>query len=509
MGYLMGIDLGTSSLKVMIVDEAGRTQALCAQSYQYDAPSPGYAQQDPEVWWRACCTCVNQALQASGLPAASIQAVCFSGQMHGLVLVDAQGKSVRPAILHCDCRSTAQVEEIRQKLSPDYLETKLLNQVYTGFLLPSLLWVRQEEPENFAKIHRICLPKDYIKYKLTGAWSTDYSDASGTLLYEVAENRWAAQVLTTFDLSADWLVPLLGAADRAGVVQPAAALQTGLAPGTLVAAGGGDTIMQGLGNGSAHPDQVILNIGSSGQVCLQSTTPLANPRLTTNIFSSYRRDQWLVLGAIMHGGLALQWLRQMFGGMAYGDITRLAQSAAPGSGGVLFLPFLGGARTPFMNPDFTGGFLGCTLQTTQAQLARAVLEGVVFALYQCMETCRDLGLSARRAVASGGGAKSPLWAQIQADVFGLPVHISQCEEQAALGAALAAGVCAGVYKDFEEACQKAVRYQPVVYQPDRKNHEIYQEYYNLYKELAQTNRFLLEKLSARNLPQGGRMENTP
>lgn len=491
MAYLMGIDVGTSSIKTIIIDECGTVAAISACGYQYDSPVLGYAEQDPEVWWQACEKSIQQALSHSGLSGQEIMAVGFSGQMHGLVMLDAQGKSVRPAILHCDARSGPQVQRLQELFIPWNPQELVMNPLYPGFLLPSLLWVRDNEPEHFDKIKSVCLPKDYIKYRLEGRVSTDYSDASATLAFDIRKREWSNEILSCTGLAADWFPHCFEPHEIVGTVCEHAARATGLSTRTLVVAGGADAVMQGIGNGAIHAGIVTTNIGSSGQICFQSNTPIENPKLTTNCFCGFKEGRWITMGAIMQAGLALRWFKNISGDPGYTQLDAAAELVGPGSGGLIFLPYLNGERTPHMNPDLSGMFLGCNMSTTRKHMARAVMEGVTFALNQCMEICKGLGLSAKSVVTSGGGAQSPLWRQIQADIFNRPLRVALVREQAALGAAIAAGVGAKIYKDVEEGCDTVVRYRPEIIEPDEKNHTLYAEYYEMFKEAYTANHDLL------------------
>jgi xylulokinase len=493
MKYLMGIDIGTSSLKTMIIDETGATKALSRQSYHYDSPSGGYAEQDPEVWWNACITTIRDALQKSRIPGEDITAVSFSGQMHGLVLLDKNGKVVRPAILHCDVRSGKQVQQINERLGPDGVRELMMNPVYTGFLLTSLLWVRENEPQNYARVSKVCLPKDYIKYKLTGEVSTDYSDASATLAFDIRNHCWSKYILKCFDVSELIFPPCLDTYSGVGQVSKNASEATGLSQKTMVVSGGGDQIMQGIGSGTSEIGTVTTNIGSSGQVCFQSDKPIMNPELSTNVFCGYKKDRWITMGAIMHAGLAFKWISQILGENSYAELDALAGNARPGSGGVLFLPYLNGERTPHTNHDLSAMFFGCNMNTGRSEIVRSVMEGVVFALMQCMETCENLGLQRASDVASGGGAKSSLWLQILSDVYGMPLKVTCTEEQACLGAAIVAGVGAGVYRTIEAGCATVVRYEEKIIVPDQENHKIYMDYYALFKDIYPANKELLQR----------------
>jgi xylulokinase len=354
--------------------------------------------------------------------------------------------------------------------------------VYTGFLLCSLLWMREHEPENYRKIDRVCLPKDFLKLKLCGELSSDYSDASGTLAFDLERLEWAAPLLKKLDLPGDWFPPCFEAAAVVGRVSGAAAAETGLAEGTPVVSGGGDQVMQAIGNGAIQNGQATVNIGSSGQLCFQSGSAVANPDLTTNTLCGYGRGRWIVMGATMTAGLSLKWFNQLFAGADFQHLDAEAAALPPGAGGVLFLPWLNGERTPFVNPDLSGAFLGLSLSTGKANLARAVMEGVAFSLYQCGEVCGELGLHAAELIASGGGARSRVWLQILADLFGLPLKTAVLNEQACLGAAAAAFTGAGVFGSIAEAVSRLVAYKPERVEPIRSHHDVYTAFYRQYQE---------------------------
>ena len=490
MAFLMGIDLGTSSLKTIVTDETGHIAAESSKSYQFSSPRVGYAEQDPQEWWEACCMTVRACIERLGMAgycgrtvsASDIKGISFSGQMHGAVMLDAGRNCIRPAILHCDARSAAQVEEINQILGPERVRGLVMNPVYTGFLLPSLLWVRENEPENYEKIKYVMLPKDYIKFRMTGEISSDISDASATLAFDIKNVCWSDEILGLTGVSRDIFPACYGTAEAIGTVSAAAARETGLCAGTVVAAGGGDHLMQGIGSGVINEGQASSNIGTSGQVSFRSRVPVLNPALSTNTFCSYEKGRWLTMGAMMSAGLSLKWFNSLFETADYDLINAQAAEVGPGSGGVLFLPYLNGERTPHVDPNLSGMFMGVNLNTGRAQLTRAVMEGVAFALNQCIEVCSDLGLSAKTMVASGGGARSPVWLKIQADIFDRPLMVTDTEEQAGLGAAITAGVAAGIFSSVEEGCAACVRYRDTVIVPDQASHRIYEEYYGLYKD---------------------------
>ncbi|GHU29894.1 xylulokinase [Spirochaetia bacterium] len=477
---LMGIDLGTSSLKVMVADEQGTIAAQTAQTYQFDQPFPGYAEQNPAMWWEALKSALHEVFSTDTFSASSIRALSFSGQMHGAVLMDKNYSVLRPVILHCDARSSDQADTLKNQ---PYAALRY-NPSYTGFLLNSLLWVREHEPGIFSRIRYVCLPKDYLKLKLSGTLNTDYSDASGTLAFDVAQVQWDKELLTFLGIDETIFPHCLPLTAPSGTVTKQAAVETGLAEGTAVITGGADQVMQAIGNGAIHPGQATVNIGSSGQVCFQSATALLNPTRSTNTFCAYNKNAWITMGATMTAGLALKWFAQSCSGLSYRDIDSQIEDVEPGSGGVVFIPYLNGERTPFMNPHLRAAFFGLNLRTATAHLARAVMEGVSFSLYDCIKVCENLGLKVHELIASGGGARSRVWLQIQADVYGLPLKTTQTEEQACTGALIAAGVGSGLFTSLEEACKIIVKYKEKQCIPDGTRHGIYRECYSVYKQYA-------------------------
>ena len=495
MSCLLGIDLGTSSLKSMLITEEGQTKALSARAYQFASPHNGYAEHDPREWWKACCETVQEVLRNSGVAKEEIKSLGFSGQMHGVVMLDKEFQVVRPAILHCDARSSEQVEWMKYTIGPDKIKHIIMNPIYTGFMLPSLLWVKTAEPENFDKIAYVMLPKDYLKFRMTGVISTDYSDASATLAFDIKENCWSEEILRITDISKDLFPKCYDTAAPTETVCKKAAAETGLSEKTVVTAGGGDQVMQGIGNGVTKEGQASVNIGTSGQVSFQSGTPILNPLLSTNTFCGYKKNRWFTMGAIMNAGLSYKWFNSLFETTDFESMNAKIERIRPGSGGVIFLPYLNGERTPHLNPNISGAFVGLNLNTGREELSRAVMEGVAFALNQCIEVCGELGLKTDTMIASGGATKSMPWLHIQADIYNLPLRVADTEEQASLGAAIAAGVGAGIYKDVEEGCERVVRYKNFVIEPNLENHKIYKEYYGLFKEMYQEGRGVIEKIT--------------
>lgn len=496
MGYLLGIDLGTSSLKAMLISEDGVLAGLASRSYQFASPHSDYAEQDPQEWWEACIATVREVLAKSGISGDAVTALSFSGQMHGLVALDQNHQVVRPAILHCDARSAHQVEEIKSRFGTEGVQQLMMNPVYTGFLLPSLLWIRDNEPENFQRIAYVMLPKDYLKFKMTGEVSTDYSDASATLAFDIRKNCWSREILNRTGLPLSMFPKCYGTTEVVGRVSSSAAQELGLSTGVLVVAGGGDQVMQGIGNGITRAGDACSNIGTSGQISFQTDEPVLNPALNTNTFCGHKPGRWFTMGAIMNAGLAYRWYNHLFGKVDLDAMNEAIETVRPGSGGLLFLPYLNGERTPHLNPNISGAFMGLNLNTGRVEMARAVMEGVTYALNQCIEVCGQLGLTAETMIASGGATRSRPWLQIQADVFNIPLRVTDTEEHASLGAAIAAGVGAGIYQDIEEGCRSVVRYRGPLIEPNLQAHEIYKDYYGLFKEMYRKSSSVIEEITA-------------
>ncbi len=495
MSCFMGIDLGTSSLKTIVINEEGTVLGMASRAYQFSSPYNNYAEQDPQEWWKNCVETIRQIFAEGKVKPEEVKGISFSGQMHGLVSIDQNGEVVRPAILHCDARSGKQIKEIESVFGREKIRELMMNPVYTGFLLPSLVWVRENEPECFEKIRYVCLPKDYLKFRLSGEMSSDYSDASATLAFDVKQGCWSGEILRQLSIPMEWFPDCYGTSEVSGRVCRKAAEETGLKEGTLIIAGGGDQVMQGIGNGITGIGQASANIGTSGQVSFQADRAILNPSLNTNTFMGYKKNRWITMGAIMNAGLCYKWFNSLYDDTDYDEMNERISGVAPGSGGVIFLPYLNGERTPHLDPDLSGMFLGINLKTGREQLARAVMEGVSFALYQCIEVCSSLGLKADSIIASGGGARSLPWLQMQADIYNVPLKVADTEEQAGLGAAIAAGVGAGTYRDIEEGCGIVVKYKDFVAVPDPERHKIYLEYYQLYKDTFQACRENLHRVT--------------
>lgn len=496
MPYLMGIDLGTSSVRAMIIRENGDIVATEGESYDVNIPQPRHAEQDPHMWWEKASRVIGRAVDASGIDPEDIAALSFSGQMHGLVCLDAKGDPVRPAIIWPDQRSAESIEKMVGICGRERLVDNVQNAVATGFLLASLYWLRDHEPESYRRTKWVMLPKDYIKYRLSGKVLTDYSDAAGSTAFDNVNLHWAWDLLDCLDLDRDKFPPCGPSTELAGNVTAEASQATGLSRKTWVVNGGADQAMQAIGNGIVKDGVFASNIGTGGQVSTSMSRPVFDPLLRTSSFAHALPDRWYVMGAVLSSGLSLKWLAgNILGGADFGTLSEEAAKVPPGSGGLLFLPYLTGERTPHLDPDARAVFFGLTLGHDRSHMVRAVMEGVVYAFRDCLEVILEMGLPCKRMIASGGGANSPLWLQIQADILGHDVHRSLVKEQACLGAAITAGVGTGLYPGFTEACAELVKFDDKVYRPIAANAPRYREGYQVYREIYRLDKGLFKTLA--------------
>ena len=500
MSYLMGIDLGTSSVRAMLIREDGSVLAVESEGYDVTIPAPRRAEQDPELWWRKTVAVIGRAVDGSGVEPEEIRGLGFSGQMHGLVCLDASGRPACPAIIWPDQRSGDAIRKIYELCGRDMMRDNVQNAVATGFLLASLYWLRENEPDIYDRTAKVMLPKDYIKYRLSGEVTSDYSDAAGSTAFDNVNLHWAWDVLDRLGLDRDKF-PVLGASSlMVGRVTAEAARETGLSRKTAVVNGGADQAMQAIGNGIIDDGVFASNIGTGGQMSTSMDRPIFDPLLRTSTFAHALPGRWYVMGGILSSGASLKWLGQkVLLDTDYAALSAEAEKTPSGSGGLVFLPYLTGERTPHLDPDARGVFFGLTSGHGRAHMVRAVMEGVTYALRDCLDIITGMGLPCRRLIASGGGANSPLWLQIQADVLEHEVHRSLVAEQACLGAAITAGVGAGVYGGFSEACGKLVKFDGKVYQPQPESVKIHRECLEIYREIYRFGRGLFRKLN--DLPQ--------
>ena len=444
----MGIDVGTSGVKGVAIDDGGEVLALFEEHYPLATPRAGWAEQDPEDWWRASRAVLERLQEATGRPAA----IGLSGQMHGLVALDRRDRVIRPAILWNDQRSAHECEQIEQTVGFERLIELTGNRAVAGFTAPKLLWLRRHEPDSYARIARIALPKDYVRLRLCGEHATDVSDASGTLLFDVRNRRWSEEMLSALDLDAAWVPPALESPEVSGVTES----------GVPVAAGGGDQAAGALGVGADRPGPASVVLGSSGVVFSALAQFAADARGRVHAFCHAAPGAWHAMGVMLSAAAALAWFRDVAGGVEYDELLAGAKRWPAGVEGLVFLPYLAGERTPHADPDARGGFIGLELRHDTGALARAVLEGVAFGLRDSLDLLAELDAGISVARVSGGGARSDLWLEIVASVLELPLERVAVDEGAAFGAALLAGVAAGVWPDVHAAVEATVRVRDAV-----------------------------------------------
>jgi xylulokinase len=481
---LLGLDLGTSSLKAVLVEPEGRVLASQAVEYDILTPQPGWAEQDPEGWYQAAGRCIRQLLQAAQIDPAAVRGVGLSGQMHGLVPLDGQGQPLRPAIIWADSRSTSQLAALQQQIPAVDLARLTGNPLAAGFMLPSWLWLQDNEPEAARRTRTLLLPKDYLRFRLTGDLGAEPSDASSTGMFEPASRRWSTELLERLRIDPALLPPIGESAAVAGTLTRSAAAETGLKEGTPVVFGGSDQACQAAGHGVVTPGVMSSTIGTGGQLFAPLDVPLPDPQLRLHLFCHALPGRWHHQAAILAAGLALKWLRGcFFPGHTYTELADWAAQAPPGAEGLLFTPYLLGERTPHMDPHARGSLVGLSIRHGRSHIVRAVMEGVVYALRQGLELMLGLGGQVERVVASGGGVRHPLWLQLQADIYNRPIYRTTTAEAAALGAALLAGVGTGVYPDLEQACRQVVHYSGQAVEPVSRAAAYYEQAYSQYAGL--------------------------
>jgi xylulokinase len=473
---LLGIDVGTGGTRAVLLDASGRVlSAATAEHPPISAPHIGWAEQNPGDWWRAARVAIPECLRLAGTLPGDIAAIGLSGQMHGLVLLDAAGEVLRPSLIWCDQRTGDQCAAIEAKIGRRRLIELTANPALTGFTLPKIWWVREHESEIWNRTRSVLLPKDYIRYCLTGERATDVSDASGTLMLDVAHRKWSADMLAASQISESVLPQVFESPEITGKISEAGARACGLRAGIPVVAGAGDQAGGAVGMGIVRAGVVSATIGTSGVVFAATDRPLLDPQGRVHTFCHAIPDRWHMMGVTQAAGLSLRWFRDQFGTHAesqggskaaardsYDLLAEEASGVPAGSDGLLWAPYLMGERTPHLDPLARGALVGVTAQHTRAHVVRAILEGVAFSLRDTFEILKQMQVPVESIRLGGGGARSPLWRQIQADVYGLPVAVNVAEEGAAYGAALLAGVGAGVWPSVPAACDAAVHVAQVV-----------------------------------------------
>ncbi|HEX8072321.1 MAG TPA: xylulokinase [Pyrinomonadaceae bacterium] len=485
----LGIDVGTGGSRAVVIDDAGRVVAAATVEHApFASPQAGWAEQDARDWWGASAASVRAVLAADGVRAEEIGAVGLTGQMHGAVLLDERAEVLRPALIWCDQRTEAECRALTERVGPARLVELTCNPALTGFTLPKLLWVRAHEPELWARVRSVLLPKDYVRLRLTGDKATDVADASGTLLFDVARRRWSAEMSAAAELDERLLPRVYESPEVTEQVSAAGAAETGLRVGTPVVAGAGDQAAGAVGMGVVRPGAVSATIGTSGVVFAATDRPALDPQGRVHTFCHAVPGRWHVMGVTQGAGLSLRWFREQFGAGAddgrdpYERLMAEAAGVPPGSAGVLWAPYLMGERTPHLDPHARAALVGLTAAHARAHVVRAILEGVAFSLRDTFTIFAEMNVPVESIRLGGGGARSALWRQIQADVYGRAVELVEADEGAAYGAALLAGVGGGAWASVDEACARAVRVRART-PPDAESARLLDERYRIFQAI--------------------------
>jgi xylulokinase len=478
----LGVDVGTGGTRALLVDRAGKVIASFASEHAaIRSEHIGWAEQDPEDWWHAALEAIVGAMAISGSAGTEIEAVGLTGQMHGCVMLDANGAVLRPALIWCDQRTQPQCEWLTEKIGFDRLIELTCNPALPNFTLTKLLWVRDHQPEIFARIAHVLCPKDYIRYRLTGEFAMDLQEASGTLLLDVAHRCWSVEMAEAAGIPMAWLPRLFEGPEICARISTAGAGATGLAAGTPVAAGAGDQGAGAVGMGILAPGSVSATIGTSGVVFAATDAPIKDKLGRLHTFCHAAPGRWHVMGVTNGAGLSLRYFRDTFAPTTtYEDLLIEAAQAPPGCDGLLWAPYLFGERTPHLDPNARAAFIGITASHTRAHFLRAILEGVAFSLRDTLTLFDELGVPVKAIRLGGGGARGPLWRQIQADVYGHPVELLEAEEGGAFGAALLAGTGINAWPNVESACAETIRIAEIV---APKDGAAMQEAYKLYRRI--------------------------
>lgn len=480
----MGIDISTTGSKALLVDAAGNVLAAASSPHTISTPRPLWSEQEPEEWWRAAVNSIRTVLGKTGIAPEAVSAIGLTGQMHGLVLLDGSGAVLRPAILWNDQRTQAQCDEIHARIGRERFIQITGNAALTGFTAPKILWVAENEPEVYAKVRHVLLPKDYVRYRLTGEFAMDKADGSGTVLFNLRQRSWSDEVLAALDIPPAWMPPTYEGPEFTGKVTIGAARETGLAAGTRVAAGGGDQAAQAVGVGAIEPGIIGLTVGTSGVVFATSPGAMVEPEGRLHAFCHAVPGMWHFMGVMLSAAGSLQWYRDTLAPeMSFDALLEGAEAVPAGSEGLLFLPYLSGERTPYPDPHARGAFIGLTTRHKRSHMTRAVLEGVAFGLKDSFRLMQNAGLGDIHQVrASGGGIKGGLWRRILATVLESELVTVNTVEGAAYGAALLAGVGGGAWRDVPAACRDTIKITGQTL-PDQPQIERYRNAYAVYRDL--------------------------
>lgn len=488
--YFIGIDVGTSSAKAVLINGGGEVLVVSAPEYDFQTPKPLWAESNPEDWYAATVQAIREVVSEAGVE--TVDAIGLTGQMHGLVLLDAEGEVLRPCIMWNDQRTAAECSELTEGVGAERVLQITGNPILPGFTAPKIRWVEKNEPEVFSKIAHILLPKDYIRYRLTGAFATDVADASGMSLLDVGARQWSDEMVEACHVQPEWLPELFESAEVSARISRAGAEATGLSEGIPVAAGAGDQAAQAVGSGIIEEGRLSATFGTSGVVFAHSRTFRVEPEGRLHAFCSAVPGEWHLMGVMLSAAGSFQWFRNTLGDLerereaaggedAYTQLIELAKEVPPGAEGLLFLPYLTGERTPHPDPHARGAFIGLTLRHGKGHLVRSVLEGITFGMRDSLTLMRELGVDPETIIVSGGGVRSPFWRQMMADIFQARVATVNAAEGAAFGAALLGGVACGAFESVEAACKAAIREtgseEPVASEAYKEAYEIYRGLY--------------------------------
>jgi len=493
MDYLVGIDVATTGTKTIIIDPSGTIVGEGFKGYPTSTPQPGWVEQNPEDWWKATIASIKDALAAANVPAKQIKGLGLSGQMHGATFVDKQGNPLRPCLIWADARTGPQCERINKIFGPDKFIELTCNPPLASFTATKIVWVQENEPEVFKKTRKVLLPKDYVRYKLTGKYATEVSDASGTVLLDVRNRKWSDEVLRGLSIPSEMMPEVFESYVPSAHVSAEAAKATGLAEGTPVVGGGGDVEAGAVGSGAVKSGVVTIIMGSGGVVFAATDDVVMDKQHAMQSFCHAVPNMWHIMGVMLSCSFSLRYYKETFaqaetaeaeatGTDVYEILNRQARNAPPGSEGLMFLPYLNGERTPHKDSYAKGCFFGMTLRHNKEHYVRSVMEGVAYGLRDSIELARQCGVNVSQVRAVGGGAKSPLWRQILADVFNCEVVTINVTEASAHGVAVLAGVGTGVYTSVQEGCDRTIKVTSST-TPIPANVPVYNGFYSIFRQL--------------------------
>lgn len=501
MRYLIGIDVGTSGTRSVLFDENLNVVCSASEEYPLYQPHNGWAEQNPEDWANAAINTIKNVINNSKVQPENIKAIGLTGQMHGLVMLDENNEVIRPAIIWADQRTEKECEEITKKVGKDKLIKITANPALTGFTASKIMWVKNNEPENYYKCKHILLPKDYVRFVLTGVYATDVSDASGMQLLDVPNRKWSNDILKILEIDEEMLAKVYESPEVTGGIKRSIALETGLREGTIVVAGAGDNAAAAVGTGVVKDGSAFTTIGTSGVVYAHTSQVNIDPKGRVHTFCCAVPNSWHIMGVTQAAGLSLRWFKNNFyedvnsnKKVSYEQINKDIEEVEIGSEKLIYLPYLMGERTPHLDPNARGVFFGLSAKHTKKNLVRSVMEGVSFSLKDCYDILLEMDLKVDEMMITGGGARSEVWKQMLADMYNCKVKSVQSEEGPSLGAAILAGVGAGIFESVEDACNKYIKTGKQIL-PNEINHKTYLKYHELYKELYCNLRKSFQKLS--------------